>query len=137
LGRELILERLPADVRRGVVWRQSFWLTDEAASVYARSMGLFGLEMHSPILCVGMGVPAIVGRFAEQTSKGFMWRDIGLGGWLFDFDSVEDRKRYPDAVVEMVRDRTASLRRVRAARERVRARHVAAVSMVRARLLRG
>ena len=29
-----------------------------------------------------LAVPAIVGRFAEQTSKGFMWRDIGLGEWL-------------------------------------------------------
>jgi hypothetical protein len=33
---------------------------------------LFGLEMHSPIMAIGNGIPAIVGRFAEQTSKGFM-----------------------------------------------------------------
>jgi hypothetical protein len=72
-------------VRERVVWRDEFWLTDEALSTYVRSAGLFGLEMHSPIMCIGNGVPAIVCRFAEQTSKGFMWRDIGLGDWLFDF----------------------------------------------------
>jgi hypothetical protein len=25
-------------------------------------------------------------RFAEQTTKGFMWREIGRGDWLFDHD---------------------------------------------------
>jgi polysaccharide pyruvyl transferase WcaK-like protein len=78
VGKEMIYDKLPADVRR-VVWRQDFWLTDEALSTYVRSAGLFGSEMHSPIMAVGNGVPAIVCRFEEQTSKGFMWRDIGLG----------------------------------------------------------
>ena len=72
VGKEWIYDRLPADVRKRVVWRDKFWLTDEALSVYVRSAGLFGLEMHSPIMAIGNGIPAIVGRFAEQTSKGFM-----------------------------------------------------------------
>ncbi len=86
-----IIDKLPADILKRVVWRENFWLTDEALSTYVRSAGLFGIEMHSPIMCVGNGVPAIVGRFEEQTSKGFMWRDIGLGEWLFDLDRPADR----------------------------------------------
>ena len=72
VGKEWIYDWLPAVVRKCVVWRDKFWLTDEALSVYVRSAGLFGLEMHSPIMAIGNGIPAIVGRFAEQTSKGFM-----------------------------------------------------------------
>ena len=108
VGRERLVERLPDDVRRGVVWRPDYWLTDEAASTYRKSAGLFGNEMHSPIICIGNGVPAIVCRFAEQTSKGLMWRDIGLGDWLFDLDDENDVRRMPDAVVEMAKDPVAS-----------------------------
>lgn len=104
VGREMFYEQLPQDVKPRVVWRQSFWLTDEALSTYLRSAGLFGSEMHSPIMAVGKGVPAIVCRFAEQTSKGFMWRDIGLGEWLFDLDKPEDHDRIAPAVLSMARD---------------------------------
>ena len=50
-------------------------------------------EMHSPIMALGNGIPAIVCRFAEQTTKGFMWRDIGLGEWLFDLDQPGELAR--------------------------------------------
>ncbi|MDR1674920.1 MAG: polysaccharide pyruvyl transferase family protein [Tannerella sp.] len=90
LGKTLILDHLPADVKAHVVWRDHYWLTDEAVSTYKRSAGLFGLEMHSPIICIGQGVPAVVCRFYEQSTKGFMWRDIGLGDWLFDMDIPEE-----------------------------------------------
>ena len=60
--------------------------------------------MHSPIMAVGNGVPAIVCRFEEQTSKGLMWRDIGLGDWLFDFDQDADLARLPAAVLALARD---------------------------------
>ncbi len=33
--------------------RENYWLTDEALSTHDRSAGLFGLEMHSPIMCIG------------------------------------------------------------------------------------
>ncbi|HOM58950.1 MAG TPA: polysaccharide pyruvyl transferase family protein [Kiritimatiellia bacterium] len=122
VGREMLVNRLPEDVRRQVVWRESFWLTDEALSTYVRSAGLFGLEMHSPILCIGNGIPAIVCRFAEQTSKGFMWRDIGLDAWLFDFDQAADRARLPAAVLDMVQNPADTRARVAEARKRVEAR---------------
>lgn len=116
VGKEMLVDPLPAEVRKGVVWRENYWLTDEALSVYVRSAGLFGNEMHSPIMCVGNGVPAIVCRWAEQTSKGFMWRDIGLGGWLFDMDQAKDRARVAETVLAMASDPKAARARVAEAR---------------------
>lgn len=104
LGKQILLDKLPEDVKQKVVWRDRYWLTDEAVSTYLRSAGVFGLEMHSPIMALGNGIPAIVGRFAEQTSKGLMWRDIGLGDWLFDFDDEADIARYVPAVLALAKD---------------------------------
>jgi polysaccharide pyruvyl transferase WcaK-like protein len=108
LGKEMLVDKLPEDVKARVVWRANYWLTDEALSTYVRSAGLFGAEMHSPIMCIGNGIPAIVCRWAEQTSKGFMWRDIGLGEWLFDFDNEDDVKRMPAVVLAMAKDPVAA-----------------------------
>jgi polysaccharide pyruvyl transferase WcaK-like protein len=116
VGKELLYDKLPDDVRKQVVWRADFWLTDEALSVYRRSAGLFGLEMHSPIMCIGNGIWAIVCRFAEQTSKGFMWRDIGLGDWLLDFDDAQDLDRLEPLVLSLLRDRQTAQERVAKAR---------------------
>jgi polysaccharide pyruvyl transferase WcaK-like protein len=116
VGKEMLYDKLADDVRERVVWRPDYWLTGEAVSVYVRSAGLFGNEMHSPIMCVGHGVPAIVCRFAEQTSKGFMWSDIGLGEWLFDHDSAEDRQRIVPTVVAMANDHAAAKAKAAVAR---------------------
>jgi hypothetical protein len=116
VGKQWLLDKLPADVRPRVVWRAEFWLTDEALSTYRRSAGLFGLEMHSPIMCIGNGIPAIVCRFEEQTSKGFMWRDIGLNDWLFDFDQEADLARLTPAVLAMAKNPAAA--RAKAAKAR-------------------
>jgi polysaccharide pyruvyl transferase WcaK-like protein len=104
VGKEMLYDALPADVKPRAVWRPDYWLTGEALSTYVRSAGLFGHEMHSPIMCIGNGVPAVVCRWAEQTTKGLMWRDIGLGDWLFDFDKAEDRARLVPAVLAMAKD---------------------------------
>ncbi|WP_421825441.1 polysaccharide pyruvyl transferase family protein [Larkinella sp.] len=108
LGKEILLDKLPEDVKKNVVWRDRYWLTDEALSTYLLSAGLFGLEMHSPIMCIGHGIPAIVCRFAEQTSKGMMWQDIGLGDWLFDVDKPEEVARIVPAVLAMAKDPKAA-----------------------------
>lgn len=116
VGKAMLVDPLPDEVKARVVWRDRYWLTDEAISTYVRSAGLFGLEMHSPIMALGNGVPALVGRFAEQTSKGFMWRDIGLGDWLFDLDDAHDVARYPAAVLELARNPAAAREKAATAR---------------------
>ncbi len=109
LGREILWDKLPENIKERVHLKKEFWLPDEALGVYMNSVGLFGLEMHSPILCVSHGVPAIVGRFREQTTKGFMWQDIGLADWLFDFDVASDRDNYPETCLEMIRNHEESV----------------------------
>lgn len=131
VGKRWIVDKLPADVRGRVVWREQFWLTDEALSTYVRSAGMFGLEMHSPIMCLGNGVPAIVCRFAEQTSKGVMWRDIGLGDWLFDFDQAEERQQLVPAVLAMAKHAEAAKAKVAKARAFVEQRQRETMAVVR------
>ena len=120
LGKEMIYDKLPEDVKKKCVWRDRYWLTDEALSVYNRSAGLFGNEMHSPIMCISSGIPAIVCRFKEQTTKGFMWRDIGLDEWLFDLDNEEDYKRIPATILSLAKDPAAAKAKAATARAFVR-----------------
>jgi hypothetical protein len=55
-------------------------------------------------MCVGHGVPAVVCRFAEQTSKGFMWEDIGLGDWLFDLDDESQVSKIVPTVLDIAKN---------------------------------
>jgi polysaccharide pyruvyl transferase WcaK-like protein len=88
LLRPLLFDPLPADVKPKVVVRDSYWLTAEAASTYAKAAAVVSLEMHSPIIAIANGVPAIHIRQPTDTRKGQMWRDVGLGDWLFEIDDT-------------------------------------------------
>ena len=134
VGKEMFWDKLPEDVKKRVVWRDKYWLTDEALSTYVRSAGVFGSEMHSPIMAVGNGIPAIVCRFEEQTSKGIMWRDIGLGDWLFDLDEPEEIKGIVPAVLAMARDPAAAKAKAARARAFVEQRQRETMAVVRTHL---
>ncbi len=95
-----------------------------------RSAGLFGAEMHSPIMCIGNGIPAIVCRWAEQTSKGIMWRDIGLGEWLFDLDKEDEIPGIIPAVLAMAKDPAAAKAKATKARDFVRQRQRESMAVV-------
>lgn len=131
VGKELLYDPLPADVKARVVRHEKYWITDEAVSTYVRSAGVFGSEMHSPIMALGNGIPAIVCRFAEQTSKGIMWRDIGLGDWLFDFDSENDIQRVVPTVLAFARDPAAAKAKAAKARAFVQRRQCETMEMLR------
>lgn len=120
LGKEMIYDKLPDDVKAKCVWRDKYWLTDFALSVYNRSLGLFGNEMHSPIMCISSGIPAIVCRFDEQTTKGFMWRDIGLDEWLFTLDDPEKYKLIAPTILSLATDPAAAKAKALKARDFVR-----------------
>lgn len=134
VGKEMFLDKLPSDVKDRFVWRDRYWLTDEAVSVYVRSMGLLSMDMHSPIMAVGNGVPAIHCRFREQTSKGQMWRDIGLGDWLFDLDVEPDGRRITEAVLAIAHDPAATRAKVAKAMAFVNARQQEAMATLRSSL---
>lgn len=130
VGKELLVDPLPGALKGRVAWKPDYWLPGEALSTYTRSAGLFGNEMHSPIMCVGSGVPAIVCRWAEQTTKGLMWRDIGLGDWLFDLDKDEDMRRVVPAVLAMAKDPSAAKGKAHKARNLVLGRQARMMEMV-------
>lgn len=117
LGKEMVYDPLPDDVKKKVVWRDKYWLTDEALSTFVRSAGLFGNEMHSPIMCISSGIPAIVCRFDEQTTKGFMWRDIGLNDWLFSMENPDEVARIAPTVLAIAKDPAAAKAKAAKARE--------------------
>ncbi len=135
VGKEMLIDKLPSEILKRVVWRPDYWLTDEAVSVYVRSAGMFGNEMHSPIMCIGHGVPAIVCRFDEQTSKGFMWKDIGLDDWLFDHDSPEDQARIVPSVLTMARNPEKARQKAAVAQAFVQRRQQETMAVLRSQLM--
>jgi len=104
IHKEMIFDKLPDDVKERFVWRPDYWITDEAVSVYVRSLGLLSMDMHSPIMAVANGIPAIHCRFEQQTTKGQMWNDIGLNDWLFDLDKEKDASNITNAVLAIAAD---------------------------------
>jgi len=117
--RPLLYDPLPAHVKPKVVVRPGYWLTDEAASTYRHATAVVSLEMHSPIIAVANLRPAIHLRQPTDTRKGQMWRDVGLGEWLFEIE---------EASGEAIADRLLSIARdpARAATTLARARAFAA-----------
>lgn len=101
---KLSLEPASAEaLRRKVVRVYKPWLLEEAVGVYKCSAGMSSNEMHSPIMCIAHGIPAIVNRWVEQSSKIRMWDDIGLDEWQFNFDVEEEVEAFPKAVLEMAK----------------------------------
>lgn len=88
LGKELLYDLLPETYRQRVVWRDTYWRPDEAGSTYSMANCIISFEMHSPIIALAVGTPAIYLRQPTDTSKGQMWRDIGLNNWILEIDEV-------------------------------------------------
>ena len=131
IGKYVLYDPLPHDVKDRVVWRANYWLTDEALSVYRKSAGLFGNELHSAIMCIGNGIPAAICRWAEQTSKGTMWRDIGLDDWLFDLDDEPQCAQVAGVVLEIAARPQVAAEKARAAKTRVEALQAASMAVLR------
>ena len=72
---------LPADVAGQVVVMDRFWLPDAAQSLFARAQAVVSLENHSPLLAAAAGTPFVMVHQPEDSFKGDMFIDIGLGDW--------------------------------------------------------
>ena len=113
--RPLLFDPLPDDVKPSVRVLDRYWLTAEAASVYARAAAVLSFEMHSPIMAVANGTPAVLLRQPTDTRKGQMWRDVGLNDWIFEIDATTG-KQVAECVVKIGQDLPAA----RAAAEKAR-----------------
>jgi hypothetical protein len=65
-----------------------------------------------------------------------MWRDIGLGDWLFDFDREEDVARMPAAALAMAQDPAAAKAKAEKARQFVRGRFAESMGVLKNALAR-
>ncbi|BDC49147.1 polysaccharide pyruvyl transferase [Bryobacterales bacterium F-183] len=88
LGKQVLVDPLPEDVRAKVVWRDTYWLPDEAASIYSKAQAVVSVECHSPLIAMRNGTPAIYVRQPTDTCKGQMYRDFGSDDWFFEVDET-------------------------------------------------
>lgn len=105
---ELLENPLPADVKPFVVRRPDYWITDEAASTYARAAAVLSCECHSPIIAASVGTPGFYVHQPEDGIKGQMWNDVGLGSNYFEIEKAAPAHiagRVLDAALNPVKER--------------------------------
>ncbi|MDO8545592.1 MAG: polysaccharide pyruvyl transferase family protein [Opitutaceae bacterium] len=88
MGKEVLVDPLPAEIKKNVVWRDSYWLPDEAASIYSKAQCVVSVECHSPLIALHNGTPTFYVRQPTDTCKGQMYRDFGAGEWFFEIDET-------------------------------------------------
>lgn len=131
LAKTALVDPLPEDVRRNVVWRDTYWLPDEAASLYARAQAVVSVECHSPLIALQAGTPAFYVRQPTDTCKGQMYRDFGAGDWFFEVDETTGAQLW-SRLNAIVRDRRAAAAKVKSIQSTVENRQRRMAEAVRA-----
>ena len=88
----LLFDALPSDVKPQVKAMNRFWITDEAASLYQAARVVVSMDCHSPIIANAVGRPGFYLRQPEDTWKGQMYPDLGLGDWKFEIEETTGRQ---------------------------------------------
>ena len=110
---ELLIDPLPADIKAKVV-RRGYWLPDEATSVYAQAHTVLSFECHSPIMAAVTGTPCFYLRQPQDTIKGQMYYDLGLGDWTFEIEQTTGQQ-ITDRLMQVTNDYPAARQNVRKA----------------------
>ncbi len=115
--RTMIYDRLSEQARRYVRYEPDFWMPDAAYSVYAAARMVISMEMHSIILALASGTPAIHPYFKEAGLKQWMLRDLGIPEWLIDQDessaeAIADTMLAVHANTPAARDKAARVRKL-------------------------
>ena len=118
LGKRVLVDPLPADVKKNVVWRDRYWMPDEAASVYRKALAVISLECHSPLIALHNGTPTFYVRQPTDTCKGQMYRDLGLEEWFFEVDETSGPELW-SRLHAIYKDPAAARMKAAAAMERV------------------
>ncbi|MBI4626647.1 MAG: polysaccharide pyruvyl transferase family protein [Verrucomicrobia bacterium] len=134
LAKDQLVDPLPADVKSRVVWRNTFWIADEAASVYARAFAVISLDCHSPIIALAAGTPAIHLRVpTDNPHKSRMFADSGLPEWIHELEGMTGA-RLTELVMDIHREPAVAAQKVARAMTFVRRRQAATMAVVRAAL---
>jgi hypothetical protein len=131
LAKDVLVDPLPQEVKKHVVWRDSYWLPDEAASVYAGAQAVVSFECHSPLIALRNATPAIYVRQPTDTCKGRMYRDFGANDWFFEVDETTGEELW-SRLAAIHRNPVAAGSRVKAILRTVENRHKRMVDAVRA-----
>ncbi len=131
LTKEQLIDPMPDDVKPFLVWRDTYWRPDEATSVYARSLAVVSMEMHSPILACAVNTPAFYLRLPTDTCKGQMWRDIGLPEWIFEVEE-SDGDEIAEALITLANEPARTREKLTHARARVAHLQAHSMAVVRA-----
>ena len=131
MAKDELVDPLPADVKKNVVWRDTYWLPDEAASVYAKAQAVVSVECHSPLIALHHGTPTFYVRQPTDTCKGQMYRDIGANDWFFEVDETSGAQLW-SRLEAIHKDPAAARAKVKAIMATVEARQKRMVDAVRA-----
>jgi polysaccharide pyruvyl transferase WcaK-like protein len=89
-GKIQLYDSLDADIKPHVVCREEWWTNaDETMGILQHASVVFGMEPHTLIMALTLGVPILHASPVSNGRKGWMFRDIGLPEWLFDIDVVK------------------------------------------------
>ena len=130
MAKEVLVDPLPADVKKNVVWRDTYWLPDEAASIYSKAQAVISVECHSPLISLHNGTPTFYVRQPTDTCKGQMYRDIGANDWFFEIDETNGPELW-SRLEAIVKDPTKAKAKVKAIMATVEARQKRMVDAVR------
>lgn len=119
----LMRDGLPADVAGRVAVMEGYWMPDAAQSVYARAQAVVSIENHSPILAAAAGTPFVMVHQPEDSFKGDMFIDIGLGDWYIRDINTASGEDIARVLIGIVDDMPAARAKLGKAMEFVRERH--------------
>ncbi len=126
LAKAVLVDPLPDDVKAKVVWRDTYWLPDEAAAIYARAQAVVSMDCHSPIIAIANGTPAFYVRQPTDTCKGQMYHDLGLSDWIFEVEETSGDELWSRLQATFTNpDRARAYGEAAMARVRARQRHMA------------
>jgi polysaccharide pyruvyl transferase WcaK-like protein len=130
MTKDVLVDPLPAEVKKNVVWRDSYWLPDEAASIYSKAQAVISVECHSPLIALHNGTPTFYVRQPTDTCKGQMYRDIGANDWFFEVDETNGKELW-SRLETIVKDPAKAKAKVKAIMATVEARQKRMVDAVR------
>lgn len=135
LGKEVLVDPLPAEIRKNVVWRDTYWLPDEAASIYSQAQAVISMECHSPLIALHEGTPTFYIRQPTDTIKGQMYRDFGANDWFFEVDETSGRELW-SRLQKIVKDPRAAKAKVKSIMATVEVRQKRMVDVVQQSIIK-
>jgi polysaccharide pyruvyl transferase WcaK-like protein len=118
LGKKALIDPMPEDVKPLLRLRKTFWLPDEALSVFLASRTMFNMEPHGNIMALANGLPCLHCYDWAFGKKAEMFNDLGIGEWAFPLATTTPAQM-SDSLLAIHRDYSAAGRRGAAAMQKV------------------